>query len=107
VKLAGRSRMALRAIGDSGGHLLLSGHYHRATSGEIAAQVAADRSVLVVHAGTAVSDRLRGGEGNNYNLIRIDGHELTVTVMHYEHAAGFHETDRRTFLWKDGCWQSG
>jgi len=57
-------------------HLLLSGHHHRALSGHIA-DIGAAGSVLVVHAGTAVSTRIRGGEANSYNLICVDGQRVS------------------------------
>lgn len=106
VKLAGRSRLALQAIGESGGHLLLSGHYHQAASGDVAVQVAADNSVLVVHAGTAISTRLRGDEGNTYNLICVDGHALSVDVMAYSPPNGFQKVRTQTYLLTDGRWRT-
>src|SRR5262249_38026720 len=80
VGLAGRSWIALEAIAHAGVHLLLSGHHHRALSGHIA-DIGAAGSVLVVHAGTAVSTRLRHGEPNSYNLVRIDGERVSVHGM--------------------------
>jgi 3',5'-cyclic AMP phosphodiesterase CpdA len=106
IKLAGRSRLALRAVSDSGGRLLLSGHYHSAASGGVPVQAAAGNAVLVVHAGTATSNRLRGDEGNTYNLIRIDGHELSLTVMGYSRPSGFHEIRSQTYLLQDGRWHT-
>jgi 3',5'-cyclic AMP phosphodiesterase CpdA len=106
VKLAGRSRMALQAIGESGGHLLLSGHFHRAASGDLAAQITANNSILLVHAGTATSNRLRGGEGNTYNLIRIDGHALSIAVMGYSPRSGFREISDKSYLLRDGRWRT-
>ena len=88
---AGRSgAAALEAAADAGVHLLLSGHYHRA-GGEAPAHVARERSLLVVHAGTAVSTRTRGGEANSYNLIRLDGERLSIAVMAWRPRAGFTE----------------
>ncbi len=65
--------LALRAIADAGVHLLLSGHHHRPVSGHASTELLLNNAILVVHAGTAVSTRTRGGEENSYNLIRLDG----------------------------------
>ena len=81
VELAGRSILALRALADAGVHLLLSGHHHRPTSGEAHAELLLNGSVLVVHAGTAVSTRTRGLDGNSYNLIRLEPGSIVVKIM--------------------------
>ena len=81
VELAERSALALRAIASAGVHVLLSGHHHRPVSGEADAELALDGSVLVIHAGTAVSTRTRGAEGNSYNLIELKPGRVTVSVM--------------------------
>ena len=87
LQMVGRARRALDAVADAGVHLLLSGHYHRWASGEAPAQVTRQRSVLVAHAGTAISTRTRGGEPNTYNLIRLDRDRLAVAVMTWRPAA--------------------
>ena len=81
VELAGRSILALRALADAGVHLLLSGHHHRPASGETHAELLLNGSVLVVHAGTAVSTRTRGPDGNSYNLIRLEPGSVAVKIM--------------------------
>jgi 3',5'-cyclic AMP phosphodiesterase CpdA len=87
VELAGRSVMALRSIHDAGVHLLLSGHHHRGISGESTAELLCNGGVLVVHAGTAVSERTRGHDGNSYNLIRLEPGRIAVTIMEWRHDA--------------------
>lgn len=106
VELAGRARRALEAAADAGVHLLLSGHYHRWASGEASVHVASERSVLVVHAGTAVSTRTRGGEANSYNLLRLDGASLTVAVMGWRDPDGFAEIDRASFVLGATGWKA-
>jgi 3',5'-cyclic AMP phosphodiesterase CpdA len=81
VELAGRSVLALRALADVGVHLLLSGHHHRPASGEAHAELLLNGSVLVVHAGTAVSTRTRGLDANSYNLIRLEPGSVAVKIM--------------------------
>src|SRR4029079_2699122 len=82
IALAGRSSLALAAVAEAGVHLLLSGHYHVATAGGIDAERAAGGSILVVHAGTALSSRTRG-EANSFNIIRVSLPDLDVRVFHY------------------------
>ena len=89
--LLGRARLALPALEACGVDLLLAGHFHRGFSGDMAEhhhQV--DRSILVAHAATTTSNRLRD-EPNSYNFITIalphvtfeerawDGRSFTVT----------------------------
>jgi 3',5'-cyclic AMP phosphodiesterase CpdA len=72
--------MALEAITEAGVRLVLSGHYHRALSGDPAgSDLLAKVSILFVHAGTAISTRLRGGP-NSYNLLRVEPTAVTCTV---------------------------
>ena len=95
IELAGRNMLALRAIGDAGVHLLLSGHHHRPASGHPATDLILRETMLVVHAGTAVSTRTREGEGNSYNLVRLDGTHATVDVMRWNGRHSF-EAARRS-----------
>lgn len=104
LQMVGRARRALDAVADAGVHLLLSGHYHRWASGEAPAQVTRQRRVLVVHAGTAVSTRTRGGEANSYNLVRLDGERLAVVVMTWRLGGGFVETERACYVLRQGGW---
>jgi 3',5'-cyclic AMP phosphodiesterase CpdA len=76
----GRAAMALEAIAEAGVRLVLSGHHHRALSGDPAgSDLVAKGSILFVHAGTAISTRLRG-EPNSYNLLRVEPTAVTCTV---------------------------
>jgi 3',5'-cyclic AMP phosphodiesterase CpdA len=79
----GRAAMALEAITKAGVRLVLSGHHHRALSGARAGSDLVDKgSILFVHAGTAISTRLRG-EPNSYNLLRVEPTAVTCTVRAY------------------------
>jgi len=81
VELAGRSILALCALADAGVHLLLSGHHHRPTSGKSHVELLLNGSVLVVHAGTAISTRTRGLDGNSYNLVRLEPGSAIVKII--------------------------
>jgi 3',5'-cyclic AMP phosphodiesterase CpdA len=104
-ELAGRSTPALEAIAAAGVHLLMSGHHHRALSGHKDIGMGAGGSVLILHAGTAISTRLRGTEGNTYNLIRIDGERLAVGIMARQPQGGFSEFRVLSYRLQDGRWQ--
>lgn len=78
--IVGRAAHALDAFAGCGLDVILTGHLHRtALRGIEAPARAAHRTVLALHAGTAVSRRRRGEE-NAYNLLRFEGDELTVEV---------------------------
>jgi 3',5'-cyclic AMP phosphodiesterase CpdA len=104
LTLAGRSALALEAISAAGVHLLLSGHHHRTSHGVIDAEMTADSSVLIVHAGTAMSTRIRQ-EPNSYNLIGIYGSRISVTVMEWLPPA-FRSTAAASYALSDGHWQT-
>jgi 3',5'-cyclic AMP phosphodiesterase CpdA len=95
---------ALRAVEKAGVHLLLSGHHHQAASGEIDAETADHDRVLIIHAGTAISNRLRGGEGNSYNLLAVERNRLKITVMECHSLEGFRPVSETTFVFSGGRW---
>jgi 3',5'-cyclic AMP phosphodiesterase CpdA len=105
VELAGRSVRALRAVAAAGVHVLLSGHHHRTSSGHADIDEATGGSVLVVHAGTATSTRLRGNETNTYNLIRTDADCVSVIVMEFAAGLGFRESVTTGFAFENGAWR--
>jgi 3',5'-cyclic AMP phosphodiesterase CpdA len=75
--LLGRARLALPALDACGVDLLLAGHLHRGFSGDIAEHHShIERSILVAHAATTTSTRLRN-EPNGYNFITIAPPEVT------------------------------
>ena len=104
LELAGRSRLALAMIATAGVRLLLSGHHHRAMSGGIA-EIGGGGSVLVLHAGTAISTRTRGVEGNTYNLIQISKDRVWVRVMEWKGEQGFHENRKVSYVLQECGWR--
>jgi len=79
AKAAGRSELALDAIGDAGVDLLLAGHNHVASIHNARDLVTRAGPSLVIQAGTATSTRLRD-EQQSFNLLEIEGVSVTVTV---------------------------
>jgi 3',5'-cyclic AMP phosphodiesterase CpdA len=85
LAVVGRAPLALRAVLEAGVNLVLSGHHHQAYSGDLkVGELAAGNSVLIIHAGTAISTRLRG-EPNSYNILRVEPTRVTCTVQVFQH----------------------
>lgn len=104
---AWRSRLALQAGAAAGVHLLLSGHHHAALSGPfLLAEAACRNRVLVVHAGTAISTRTRGQEGNSFNILRVEGNRISVTVMALSRAGRFERSRAASYCLDQGCWRT-
>jgi 3',5'-cyclic AMP phosphodiesterase CpdA len=99
----GRAAMARRAIIGAGVRLVLSGHYHRSFSGDLPdSDLAADGRILFVHAGTAMSTRLRG-EPNSYNLLRAGPTTVTCTVRSFR-GKDFGDADAARYALLGGRW---
>jgi 3',5'-cyclic AMP phosphodiesterase CpdA len=105
LELAGRALAALAAIAAAGIHVLLSGHHHRALSGPVA-EVSSAGSILIVHAGTAISTRTRGIAGNSYNLIQIAHGQISVRVMEWVKGHGFVETNIASYAFEGNRWST-
>jgi len=74
-KRVGRAEVALPLFADMGVDVLLTGHRH--VSWNALHEGRSGRTAVVVHAGTAVSLRLRGEE-NSFNEVIVDGDVLDV-----------------------------
>ncbi len=100
-RLVGRAAAALAAFGGCGLDLVLTGHLHREHAGDLAGHTLT-RTVLALHAGSAVSRRLRG-EANSYNLVRVRGTRIDVELRVL--AGGVFETARTArFLRTESGW---
>ncbi len=106
LELAGRSRKTLDVVAECGIRLLLSGHHHRSLSGGITAEAARGSAVLIVHAGTAISTRTRGADGNSFNLISVDEGRVAITVMGWQAGRGYAETRTTSYVLEGGSWRA-
>jgi 3',5'-cyclic AMP phosphodiesterase CpdA len=80
VQLVGRARAALKILDETGVDLLMAGHLHHGYQADVRTHYpATQRSMIVVQAGTAISNRLRH-EPNAYNLLIIDRDRIRVSV---------------------------
>jgi 3',5'-cyclic AMP phosphodiesterase CpdA len=104
-KMAERSAPAVKAAVRSGVHLVLSGHSHYALNGAIDEELEAGGSLLVVHAGTAVSTRTRWGQVNTYNVITIAPPRLSIRIMEWSRGIGFREGAYTEHLLSGSTWQ--
>jgi 3',5'-cyclic AMP phosphodiesterase CpdA len=88
MHLVKRSDDALTAFAELGVRLVMSGHFHRSYRREHiqavrgASQATADRSLIVLQAGSAISTRLRD-DRNGYNVVAIDGSEMQIAVREW------------------------
>lgn len=84
--IAGRAEKALEILEKAGVGLVMAGHGHDDYVGTSTARYGSMIStMLVAHAGTALSNRTRGAR-NGFNL--LDVHERTVELASYEWDAG-------------------
>ena len=105
LELVHRSRPALIAIAEAGVNVLLSGHHHRASSGAISIGARAGHSILVAHAGTAISTRTRGSETNTYNLIRIEPDLVGIIIMTAATGTAFRESRVSSYAQDSKVWR--
>ena len=81
----GRHTQAIKFVRKAGVHLALAGHLHLPFASTADALVENFGSLLVVQAGTATSTRLRGGEVQSFNWLRLNGaDDLTLQVMQWQ-----------------------
>ena len=79
---------AVATLVEHGVDLFLTGHRHLSFAGHTAGRYRVHgRSAIVVEAGTATSIRARG-EGNAFNVVRVDGKQVTVERLEWHLAPG-------------------
>ncbi|ASM72937.1 MULTISPECIES: metallophosphoesterase family protein [Roseobacteraceae] len=84
-KLMRGARAAIKALGEAGTDIVLSGHLH-SWRAETFAHIEVHRGVIQIHAGTGLSNRVRG-EPNDFNLLHLDG-----DLVHVERFAAVEST---------------
>ena len=102
--LVGRGVLAVEALEPCGIDLLLSGHYHRGSMGDLQSHyLAVKRSILVSQAGTATSTRTRG-ENNSYDRILIDSPDICFDRYSWD-GRRFGKTMTARYKKVNGAWQ--
>jgi 3',5'-cyclic AMP phosphodiesterase CpdA len=85
IDLVGRAARAITVLDACNVDLLLAGHLHQGYAGDIRTHYpAARRAMIAVQAGTAISHRMRQGEANAYNLLRLERRLITIEVRAWD-----------------------
>lgn len=95
IDLVGRAQQAMPVLDAGNVDLLLAGHLHQGYAGDIRTHYpAARRAMIAVQAGTAISRRMRHGEPNAFNVLRVARKEIVVEVRSWDgrEFATLHET---------------
>ena len=92
----------LEMIAGLGVDMLLAGHNHRASHQDSADFVTKSTGALVIQAGTATSNRVRG-EHQSFNKIVVNGEDVEVTLVGWHHTE-FRDGDPARFTRQDGRW---
>ena len=99
------AQRGLTSLSDSRADVVLSGHLHSWRAGPFA-KIEGRNAFLQIHAGTSLSDRLRG-EVNDFNLLEIEPDKITVRRFTFTDAANaFAMATTVTFQRTLGGWQS-
>src|SRR4051812_20753441 len=101
----GRYRMAMDTFEKSGVDIFLAGHLHVTHAGNTEQHEISGHTALVIQAGTATSTRGRG-ELNSFNVIRIQGGEVSVEPYTWQPAQqSFSPSTIRCFRRSGLAWQ--
>lgn len=101
--VVGRSALALATLEEVGVQVLLTGHLHLGFTGDVTAHYPGiRRSMVVVHAGTAVSTRRRG-EPNAYNLLTVDLPRLRCEARVFD-GRSFADVEVTDYVLEDHTW---
>jgi 3',5'-cyclic AMP phosphodiesterase CpdA len=103
VRPAGRSELALDAVGDAGVDVLLAGHHHRSSAHSARDLATRAGPALVIQAGTATSTRLRD-EQQSFNRIDIEAERVTLTLQTWDGEA-FLSGEPQTYAREGDHWR--
>ena len=98
----GRQEMALDAVEEAGVDVLLAGHNHQASVNRARDLVTRAGGALVVQAGTATSNRVRG-QDQSFNLLDLSPERVVLTVYGWSGDA-YRPGDAQAFEQRDGAW---
>lgn len=82
--------------------MVLTGHHHVGRH-DVVAEILGTSSCLTIHAGTAVSHRLRG-QDNSFNLLRVDRNQVDLELMLWQNGR-FEAVEKHRFVRKRGEWR--
>lgn len=101
--LVRRGREALRAAAEAQVDLALAGHLHQGYLADVRPAGEGSRTVMVMQAGTAISNR-RPHEPNSYNLLTVDLPRLAVEIRVWN-GSGFDSRERIALLRRGSGWE--
>jgi len=93
--IQGKER-AIKTLNDTGVDLILGGHIHIPFAKLY-------NNIIISHAGTTLSSRLKKSYGNSFNLIEIVDNQITITL--FEHSKKrFVSKEKHGFVKNSGVW---
>jgi 3',5'-cyclic AMP phosphodiesterase CpdA len=104
--IVGRADKAMPMMFDCGADIFLSGHLHASHVISTARRyrMGGGRSALIIQAGTATSDRVRG-EAHSFNVLEFENPSLNVSRMELDERSNeFEMRESRMFRRQDGHW---
>lgn len=100
------AKRALAVLECVGVDIVLAGHLHMGYSGDVRTHhEATKRSIISIQAGTATSDRLRGGEPNAYNWLTLELHRAAIEVRAWN-GTTYETAIAKEFIRENGIWTS-
>ncbi len=105
-RVASRARVAIEILRECQVDVLLSGHYHKGSSGLSTVHQESGYDAILVQSGTSLSTRYRG-QNNSFNVLVIEDNK--IVVKRYEwifDLKSFELADVREFTRSEGRWSA-